>query len=143
MEDPLPAETTLAVLWYGAELNPGHTLPSVKKSSVEKLTGKPGTKIEILKSVTGCVKSGQVLAIIGPSGAGKTTLLDALAVRMPAEDPSKIRLNGETLTKEAFRKHCSYMPQDDRQVEARRSRGRAVRRTPPSSPRGSRFLLRT
>lgn len=38
---------------------------------------KPGVT-EILKGVSGAVKSGQVLAIIGASGAGKTSLLHVL-----------------------------------------------------------------
>lgn len=89
---------------------------AVKKSPKEKLTRAAGTKIDILTSISGYVQSGHVLAIIGPSGAGKTTLLDALAARMPAEDPTSIRLNGEVMTKDIFRSHCSYMPQDDRYV---------------------------
>ena len=108
----------------------------VKKSAKEKLTRAPGTKIDILTSISGYVQSGHVLAIIGPSGAGKTTLLDALAVRMPAEDPTSIRLNGEIMAKEIFRSHCSYMPQDDRYVccEMERGRGSSRRSTLASPP---------
>lgn len=42
------------------------------------LTGEKAGTRDILKGVSGVVKSGQILAVIGSSGAGKTSLLDVL-----------------------------------------------------------------
>lgn len=88
---------------------------SGKPSLGDRLRGRPAQqRKQILNAVSGQVSSGQVLAIIGPSGAGKTTLLDAVSLRMPVADASRLRLNGEQLTPQLFRQHCCYMPQDDR-----------------------------
>ncbi len=38
-------------------------------------------QLDLLKPMNGYVKSGMLLALMGPSGAGKTTLLDLLAHR--------------------------------------------------------------
>ncbi|XP_046463103.1 protein white-like isoform X2 [Daphnia pulex] len=46
---------------------------------------------KILKSVTGCLKPGEFLAIMGASGAGKTTLLNCLTFR----NARKLKINGE------------------------------------------------
>lgn len=50
---------------------------NVSNTKATLMGGKAGLK-EILKSVSGAVGSGQILAIIGASGAGKTSLLDVL-----------------------------------------------------------------
>ena len=50
---------------------------------------------EILHGINGCVRSGEVLAILGPSGAGKTCLIDALTMEMKnGENYGKVTLNG-------------------------------------------------
>ncbi|CAG2121906.1 unnamed protein product, partial [Medioppia subpectinata] len=51
------------------------------------------TPTEIIKNVSGEVKSGQLLAIMGASGAGKTTLLNVLTAR----NLSKLRVKGVVL----------------------------------------------
>ena len=39
-------------------------------------------EVEILHGINGCVRSGEVLAILGPSGYRKTWLIDALTMEM-------------------------------------------------------------
>ena len=51
----------------------------------------------ILDNVSGCVKPGQFLSIIGASGAGKTTLLNYLSGRLISQNLSKegqVMVNG-------------------------------------------------
>ncbi|KAI3509403.1 hypothetical protein L1887_24652 [Cichorium endivia] len=65
--------------------------------------GKNGGRRSILQGVTGCVRPGEILAIMGPSGSGKSTLLDALAGRLH----SKTRQSGDILVN-GFKKTLAY-----------------------------------
>ncbi|UPR02354.1 ABC transporter [Chloropicon primus] len=67
----------------------------------------------LVKGITGYVKFGQTLAIIGASGSGKTTTLDALALRMSTPVEGEIKINGQVMTESLFHKHCAYVMQDD------------------------------
>lgn len=70
---------------------------------------------EILKGISGVAKSGEVLAIMGPSGAGKTMLLNLLTLEDgPGEVSGDVRLNGKPLTRREFQKHCAVVTQVDR-----------------------------
>lgn len=72
---------------------------------------------EIIRGVSGTVKPGQFLAIIGASGAGKTTLLNFLSGREISQNLQKdgrILVNGQR--KEDIRQFSSlsaYVQQDD------------------------------
>jgi len=72
---------------------------------------------EIIRGVSGTVKPGQFLAIIGASGAGKTTLLNFLSGREISQNLEKtgvIKVNGED--KDHIRNFSSlsaYVQQDD------------------------------
>ncbi|GAA96982.1 uncharacterized protein L969DRAFT_90390 [Mixia osmundae IAM 14324] len=67
--------------------------------------------VQILKDVSGRVRSGEMLAIMGPSGAGKTSLLDCLAGRANGQTTGKIMLNGHTSYDRA--QLTTYVEQDD------------------------------
>ncbi|GJQ09948.1 hypothetical protein GpartN1_g1739.t1 [Galdieria partita] len=77
---------------------------------------KPEDK-EILKGISGIVKPGQLLAIMGASGAGKSTLLNVLAGRMSSSGnyfaSGSVRLNGEKREFSVFKKISAYVMQDD------------------------------
>lgn len=67
----------------------------------------------ILKNVSGSVRPGQLLAIIGSTGAGKSSLLDVLAQRKnPSYVSGRIRVNGRKPDK-TFNRLSSYVTQDD------------------------------
>jgi len=70
---------------------------------------------QILKSVTGVVEPGELLAVMGPSGSVKTSLLNSLAKRQGITS-GKILLNGEKIPKN-FNKLSAYVMQDDRLFE--------------------------
>ncbi|THC91365.1 hypothetical protein EYZ11_009180 [Aspergillus tanneri] len=73
---------------------------------------KDGTR-RLLDNLTGCVKSGQLKALMGVSGAGKTTLLNALAGRSSIGTlAGTLALNGELLPK-FFRSRMGYVQQQD------------------------------
>ncbi|OBZ84945.1 putative ATP-dependent permease [Choanephora cucurbitarum] len=79
--------------------NIGYTLPA---------------KQSILEHVTGRVKSGEVMAIMGPSGAGKTTLLDILANRTKSGQVSgQIYINGRQMAREEYAGLIGYVDQED------------------------------
>jgi ABC-type multidrug transport system ATPase subunit len=88
------------------------------KYSVKQGNGKSR---QILHGVTGSIKSGEILAIMGGSGkntlilgAGKTTLLNVLAGRIGEGSFSgTITLDGKKRNKYTWRKDCAYVEQDD------------------------------
>ncbi len=71
----------------------------------------------ILSNMSGAVKSGQMLAIMGASGAGKTSLLNLLAGRATATKGARVegsvRVNGAPRDFASFRHQSAYVLQDD------------------------------
>ena len=60
---------------------------------------------EVLKRVSGLVKPGQVMAIMGASGAGKTSLLDILARRNKTGTVhGHIYVNGKTISHHEYKR---------------------------------------
>ena len=69
---------------------------------------------EILKGLSGTVKSGEVLAIVGPSGAGKTMLMNMFSLTPgPGKREGRVTLNSQDLNLKIFRSHFSVVPQQD------------------------------
>lgn len=68
----------------------------------------------ILNGVSGHARSGQILAILGPSGAGKTTMLDLLAQRAKGGIMSgDLEMNGHPIERGVFRRVSAYVQQED------------------------------
>nr|XP_019047681.1 ATP-dependent permease [Kwoniella bestiolae CBS 10118]OCF26611.1 ATP-dependent permease [Kwoniella bestiolae CBS 10118] len=74
----------------------------------------PSSK-RVLSHITGTVKPGELLAIMGASGAGKSTLLDILARKAKSGRISgDMYVNGRTIPDEAtFRRVVGYVDQED------------------------------
>jgi ABC-type multidrug transport system fused ATPase/permease subunit len=72
-------------------------------------------EVKILQNVSGVVKSGEILAVIGPSGSGKSTLIDVLAQRIARDSiQGSITLNGEEVTSNnIIRRISAYVMQED------------------------------
>eukprot|EP00523_Entomoneis_sp_CCMP467_P015765 CAMPEP_0168778046 /NCGR_PEP_ID=MMETSP0725-20121227/6888_1 /TAXON_ID=265536 /ORGANISM="Amphiprora sp., Strain CCMP467" /LENGTH=556 /DNA_ID=CAMNT_0008827819 /DNA_START=82 /DNA_END=1753 /DNA_ORIENTATION=+ len=84
-------------------------------SALNFTVGKGDRSKKILEDVTAMVKSGRVLAIMGPSGAGKTTLLNALTLdALYGATTGSVKLNGIPLTDEIFKEHCYVVKQQDK-----------------------------
>lgn len=76
---------------------------------------KDGTETykQILYDISGEVKPGEMVAIMGSSGAGKTTLLNVLAGRVEGGRlEGRVLLNGAKRTKQ-FRRQAAYVEQTD------------------------------
>ena len=74
----------------------------------------PNAKV-LIRDISGSVRGGHLLAIMGPSGAGKTVLMRLLTLEKGTGVPrGSLKLNGQPFTRTLFRKACAYVTQIDR-----------------------------
>ncbi|KAK5163056.1 uncharacterized protein LTR77_010991 [Saxophila tyrrhenica] len=115
--------------------------------SVTVETRRPKQKKTILSDVSGIVKKGELLALMGPSGSGKSTLLNALAQRTP---PNRSvtgisYINGCKVDEQLLRSRAAYVDQEDTltgSLTVRETLEFAARISLPSSVDESERLMR-
>jgi len=84
--------------------------------SAENISWKAGG-VEIVRSVSISVKTGEFLGIIGPNGSGKTSLMSLLAgIRKPAT--GEVRFGGEALDRMSRRKIARHLALVEQQAES-------------------------
>ena len=75
---------------------------------------KKGKEKTLLNGISGEVKAGQMVAILGSSGAGKSTLLNVLSGRInEGIIKGQILVNGKPRSPKMWMKQCSVVEQDD------------------------------
>jgi ABC-type multidrug transport system ATPase subunit len=117
------------VLWYAGRVGSGGDIGQIRLPDNEaaklmtdhvpaslhfsSLTYTLGSRT-ILDSISGSVKPGQVMAIMGASGAGKSTFLDILARKAKRGSVSGITLvNGREVKDEEFKGVMGFVDQED------------------------------
>ncbi|XP_037944208.1 protein brown-like [Teleopsis dalmanni] len=68
-------------------------------------------EIRILKNVSGHIRTGDLIAVLGCSGAGKTTLLAAISQRLRGNLSGDIVLNGVAVARNDMTRISSFLPQ--------------------------------
>ncbi len=104
------SRSDLELSWTDLEVSFIRTSKKLKKKSLEV------SKIQILRKVSGSVRSGECLAVVGSSGAGKTTLLNFLSsknTRKGLITSGEYKLNGQKIQQECFSLISAYIMQDD------------------------------
>lgn len=90
--------------------------PTTTSTGHEATPVKHGLR-RVLHGLSGQVRTGQVLAIMGASGSGKTTLLNLLSGRMKSSTKcvsgGKIFVNGHSRDYETFPQIAKFVEQDD------------------------------
>lgn len=121
--------------------------PSDTGASSSGAHSSPNTKV-ILHGVSGYVRPGTMLAVMGSSGAGKTSLLNLLAGRINsskgANATGEVLVNGQPRDYNTFKKLSAYVLQDDDMfaeltVEEQITYA-ALLRLPASMPRDKKML---
>lgn len=121
--------TSVAILWYVGRARTGGDFGKIRLPEDEQaklmadhvpaslhfsnITYTLGDRT-ILHNIIGCVKPGQVMAIMGASGAGKSTFLDILARKNKRGDVRGTTLvNGREVDDAEFKKVVGYVDQED------------------------------
>ncbi|XP_063219154.1 protein scarlet-like isoform X2 [Bacillus rossius redtenbacheri] len=74
-------------------------------------------EFQILNNVSGFVRSGTLMAIMGGSGAGKTTLLAAISQRVKGKISGQVMLNGRVVNQKIMADVSGFVPQLDLMVD--------------------------
>ncbi|XP_076759309.1 brown isoform X2 [Xylocopa sonorina] len=74
--------------------------------------------VQLLNEVSGVVRSGMLMAIMGPSGAGKTTLLATISRRVKGKATGDVLLNGKPIDTGQMIRISAFAPQTDLAVES-------------------------
>eukprot|EP00039_Didymoeca_costata_P000872 m.47690 g.47690 ORF g.47690 m.47690 type:complete len:632 (+) comp10525_c0_seq2:112-2007(+) len=84
------------------------------KNLTFSVKGKNERKV-LLKSVSGSVSSGHVLAVLGPSGAGKTLFINSLTLNATSGGrvSGSVTLNGKPLSPKIMKDECFVVGQSD------------------------------
>ncbi|XP_057331763.1 protein scarlet-like [Microplitis mediator] len=80
--------------------------------------GRRMESINILNGVSGVVKSGTLMAILGSSGAGKTSLLATISRKIKKRTTGEILLNGKLFTRQLMSKISGFVPQEDLAIKS-------------------------
>ncbi|XP_011505782.1 PREDICTED: protein scarlet-like [Ceratosolen solmsi marchali] len=80
--------------------------------------GKQIEYVKLLNGVHGIVKSGTLMAIMGPSGAGKTSLLARISLRIKGTVCGEVLLNGKSADTETMSRISGFVPQQDITIES-------------------------
>ncbi len=96
----------------------GSDTDSVPSAGAPPATYQGQTMRNVVWNLTGSVKPGEFVGLLGPSGAGKTVLFNILSGRLVAPVGSiyqrNVYVNNKApLTRELFGKMCTYVMQDD------------------------------
>ncbi|XP_055374188.1 protein brown [Condylostylus longicornis] len=68
-------------------------------------------ELQILRPASGCLITGNLIAVLGPSGSGKTTLLAAISQRLRGSVNGDVLLNGLRIDQNEMTKISSFLPQ--------------------------------
>uniref|UniRef100_A0A0E0QPX2 ABC transporter domain-containing protein n=1 Tax=Oryza rufipogon TaxID=4529 RepID=A0A0E0QPX2_ORYRU len=87
---------------------------SIDMPKALKVQGMAGSRLELLKDLSGSFRPGVLTALMGISGAGKTTLLDVLAGRKTSGHiHGNITVSGYPKKQETFSRVSGYCEQND------------------------------
>lgn len=103
-------KTKIQLTWKNVTITAKHPKKRCTKPQEEQ------PDLVILDDLSGTVKPGQFLAIIGASGAGKTTFLNFLSGKDPSKNLEKkgqVLINGVERSKVSFSQYVGYIQQDD------------------------------
>lgn len=93
--------------------NIDYYVPKPSWSNAPESESHPGC-IQLLKTVSGIVKPGQLICLMGASGAGKTTLMDVVAGRKTQGTiEGDVLLNGHPKEQSVWRRVSAYVEQTD------------------------------